>query len=105
MKAWTVDDGGYGDYGTAIVFAETRGKAKALCYHSDTFEDVEWNYLRVRRFPKYDQYYDGRAWVDFWKDEEHRVRLVRDFGWSCVEPIDSECKECPAKRWCKGEEE
>ena len=99
MKAWKVSDNN-GDYGTEIVFAETRGKARAACLHDDTFEDCEWTELRVTRFKEYDEYYDGRLKVDFWLDEEHRIRLVRDFGWSCIDPYDDCCEECTAKQWC-----
>ncbi len=100
MKAYTVSD--YcGEYGTMIVFAETAGKARqAALQFGDTFEDCEWNDLRVNRFKEYDQYYNGEAVPDFWHDEEHLIRLVRDYGWSCIEPIDECCKECPAKEWC-----
>ena len=99
MKAWTVSDNN-GEYGTVIVFAETRGKAKALCLHDDAFGDCEYTDLRVNRFKDYDKYYSGEAKPDFWLDEEHRVRLVRDYGWSCVDRIESYCEDCPAKEWC-----
>ena len=100
MKAWRVDDRN-AEYGTVIVFAPTRGKAIAIALRNDdTFEDCEWTELRAYRFPEYDKYYDGSEIVDFWYSDEHRVRLVRDFGWSCVEQIESYCEECPAKQWC-----
>ena len=99
MKAWTVSDN-HGDYGTEIVFAETRGKAIALCLHDDVFEDCEWTELYARRFKDYDRYYDGKNKVDFWLDDEHRTRLVKDFGWSCHDPITDCCIDCPAKEWC-----
>jgi len=101
MKAWMVDDNN-AEYGTSIVFAETRGKAisYALMW-IDTFEDCSWTDIRAKRFPEYDQFYDGRSEADFWNDEDHRVRLVRDFGWSCFDPIDSYCEDCPAKGWCE----
>lgn len=78
MKAWMVDDNN-AEYGTSIVFAETRGKAisYALMW-IDTFEDCSWTDMRAKRFPEYDQFYDGRSEVDFWYDDDHRVRLVRD---------------------------
>lgn len=101
MKAWTVTDNN-GECGTSIVFAETRGKARSYALQwIDTFEDCEWTDLRVRRFPEYDQYYNGKENVDFWLDDEHRVRLVRDFGWSCFEVFEYLCKDCPAKQWCE----
>ena len=100
MKAWAVSDYN-NEYGTVIAFAETRGKAKAICMNDDTFDDVGWTDLRAYRFPQYDQYYDGsKKKINFWFDDEHRVRLVRDFGWQCIDPIDSECEDCSAKQWC-----
>ena len=99
MKAWTVSDN-RGECGTEIVFAETRGKAIALCLHDDVFDDYEWTELYARRFKEYDKYYDGNSKVDFWLDDEHRIRLVKDFGWSCHDPITCYCTDCPAKEWC-----
>lgn len=99
MKAWCVSDK-YGDCGTEIVFAETRGKAISLCLHDEVFEDYEWTELYAKRFKEYDKYYEGTEKVDFWTDSEQRVRLVRDFGWSCIEGKDYYCEDCPAKEWC-----
>lgn len=101
MKAWKVSDNN-GDYGTQIVYAETAGKARALCFRDDNFDDVEWTELRVRRFKDYDQYYTGQQKPELWLDDEHRVRLVRDYGWTCHDPLYDLCVDCPAKRWCKG---
>lgn len=99
MNAYVVSDI-YGNCGTEIVFAETRGKAVALCYRDEVFEDYEWTELHARRFKAYDKYYNGENKVDFWLDEEHRTRLVKEFGWSCIDPIDSMCPDCPAQEWC-----
>lgn len=99
MKAYTVSDNN-GEYGAIIVFADTPGKARQIAMHDDTFEECEWTELRVRRFKEYDQYYEGKETADFWMDEEHRVRLVRDFGWSCIEVFERYCEDCPAKQWC-----
>lgn len=100
MKAWRVSDKN-GEYGSVIVYAETRGKARAAVFHTGYFDDCEWTDLRVSRFKEYDQYYDGVDVVDFWHDVEHRVRLVRDFGWSCIDVIESCCKDCPARQFCE----
>lgn len=104
MKAWTVSD--YrGDCPTQIVYAETAGKAKALCLWSGDFGDIEWTEFRVRRFKDYDKYYNGDPKPEFWLDDEHRVRLVRDYGWTCHDPLYSWCEDCAAKQWCfKGED-
>ena len=99
MKAWIVTDRNY-TYGCEIVFADTRGKAISLCLYDDTFGDCDFTELCARRFPKYDQYYEGDDKPDLWEDENHRIRLVRDFGWSCYEGRDSYCDNCPAKKWC-----
>ena len=105
MKAWCVSDTD-NEYGTEIVFAETRGKAKSLCMDDDVFEDCLWTDLRVKRFKEYDDYFDGKNKIDFWMEAEHRIRLVRDFGWTCMEPISEECANCPARAYCyKGSEE
>ena len=104
MKAWLVSDYNC-DYGTEMVYAETRGKAKALCMWDDTFEDCEWTQLRACRFKEYDKYYNGKAKPDFWFDNEHRIRLVRDYGWSCVEKYESYCDDCPARKWCLEDDE
>ncbi len=99
MKAWRVYNK-LDYYGSIIIFAEKRSKAiyNALQF-TDEFEDCEWTDLRARRFPEYDPYYSGRSIVDFWGDDEHRIRLVRDFGWYCFEP-DFYCEDCPAKQYC-----
>lgn len=104
MKAWRVFDK-YCECGTEIVFAETAGKAKSICLHDDNFGDYEYTELCARRFQEYDKYYDGNHKVNFWEDEEHRIILVRDFGWSCIDGIDTYCDDCPAKEWCEFWEE
>lgn len=100
MKAWTVSDKD-GEYGTVIVYAETQGKARQAVLYSDPFDFCEWTDLRVLRFKAYDQYYTGEAVPDFWHDDEHRIRLVKDYGWSCFEAFESYCKDCPARKYCE----
>ena len=100
MKAWRVFDK-YCECGTEIVFAETAGKAKSICLYDENFEEYEYTELCARRFQEYDKYYDGKRKVNFWEDEEHRIILVRDFGWSCIDGIDTYCDDCPAKEWCE----
>lgn len=100
MKAWRVFDNN-GDCGTMIVFAETRAKAMYIALQDDMFEDYTWTQITAKRFKEYDQFYDGKSVVDFWNDVDHRIRLVRDFGWSCIEEFYDLCEECPAKQWCE----
>ncbi|MCR5329599.1 MAG: hypothetical protein K6E62_00220 [Lachnospiraceae bacterium] len=105
MKAWTVSDNN-GGYGTAIIFAETRGKAISYAVNCcDTFEGYEWTDIRARRFKEWDRHYKGEPETDVWNDDEARIELVRDYGWSCVETFWEECKECPAREWCSSWEE
>lgn len=102
MKAWKVYNK-LDYYGSIIIFAEKRSKAiyNALQF-TDEFEDCEWTDMRAKRFPEYDQYYSGKSMVDVWYNDEHRIRLVRDFGWICFDPADScEAETCPAKEFCK----
>lgn len=101
MKAWTVKTKDYQDYGTLIVFAETRAKAiYAALSWTDTFDGCVWIDMSACRFPEYDQYYSGKMFVD-WDNMDDRIRLVRDFGWNCGEAIEWFCQECPAKEWCE----
>lgn len=106
IKAWKVIDK-YGDCGNNIIFAETRAKAVYIALSScDEYEDCKWTDMEARRFPEYDQYYDGKPVVD-WENPEHRTRLVRDFGWHCLDYwldeiyVNAECKTCAAKEWCE----
>ena len=100
MKAWIVLDKN-GETGAVIVYAETRGKAVSLCMNDESFEDYDYIELYAKRFKEYDKYYDGKEKVDFWNDEQHRTRLVKDFGWSCIDGKDYYCDDCPAKEWCQ----
>lgn len=83
-----------------VVFAETRGKAISLCLGREPFDDYEFTELYARRFKDYDKYYDGNDRID-WDNEEHRLRLVRDFGWACTEGKDIYCEDCCAKKHCR----
>ena len=64
----------------------------------DLADTSYWEYGNPKK--EYDQYYEGDDKPDLWEDENHRIRLVRDFGWSCYEGRDSYCNDCPAKKWC-----
>ncbi len=51
MKAWLVSDPD-GDAGSEIVYADTRGEARSI--GAQTFLDLEWTSLSVKRLPKWD---------------------------------------------------
>ena len=103
IKAWIVKDG-KGEYeGTAIVFAETAGKARCYALRNiPAFEDYSWNDMRAKRFPELDSYYKGQPEAN-WYDLEMRAILVKEFGWHCIDPIKEACQTCPARGWCKDE--
>lgn len=90
------------DYAT-IVFAENAGQAKTIAQACDCCEDARYIDIRVRRLPEADKLYKGSSEID-WYDEETRVTLVRDFGWSCFDP-SWECDTCPAKPYCHWHEQ
>ena len=55
MKAWLVRD--KDEFCATVVFAETRGKARALAMHTEVCEDVDFIDIEVRRKPQMDKYY------------------------------------------------
>ena len=104
MKAWIVSDyGGNSEY-SAVIFAETRGKAirYALDYCDGTFDSFEWTEMRAVRVPALDEFYRGKPEMD-WFDMDDRVAMVRYAGFYCsdVETVTvDKCKQCPAHFWC-----
>ena len=99
MKAWVVTDEDSYEGGSAVVFAETRGKAKILARSTSACEDAEFTRIRCRRMPEADKFYKGQQELD-WYDEEARIFLVRDMGWYCLNGKDSYCDDCSAKEYC-----
>ena len=91
-----------GDYST-IVFAENATQAKTIAQACNCCEDARYIDIRVNRVPEADKLYKGFAEID-WYDGETRIALIRDFGWSCIEPY-WECDNCPAKQYCHWHEE
>lgn len=96
MKAYKV----FTDYGegSTIVFAETRNKAKVIAISCDCCEDAKYIDIRAYRVPELDNMYKGKSEID-WYDDETRLLLVRDFGWSCID-TSWECDECKCKKYC-----
>ena len=100
MKAWfaSVKDA---DCAT-VVFAETRGKARALARCTDACEDADFTDIEVRREPQMDKYYKkGKKEMD-WENPKDRIALVKELGFRCdysyLEWED--CESCPAKKYC-----
>lgn len=72
MKAWLVRDK-YESCSAAVVFAETRGKAKAAAKSTDACEDSDFCDIEARRLPQIDKYYKDGKWEMDWNNYECEV--------------------------------
>lgn len=98
MKAWMVKEKD-GEYAT-VVFAETRGKARAFARYTDACEDADFCDIEVSRRPQLDKYYrDGKDEMDWYNDKD-RLALVKECGFQCVDMEIDQCEDCPAKEHC-----
>ena len=99
MKAWLVRVDGV--EGCEVVFAETRGKAKSIALRTDTFSEGDFCDLEVCRAPNIDRYYaDEKRFMD-WGNQEDRLALVKECGFSCVDDCFGEfCEDCLSKDYC-----
>lgn len=98
MKAYaiTVDSSDL----TAIVFAETRNKAKSIAQYTETFGYVEYIDVRAKRIPALDKYYKGKSEMD-WYNMRDRVAMVKEAGFTCSYEFETEdCEKCSARQWC-----
>ena len=101
LKAWSVTDKDDPMY-TAIVFAETRGKARKLAQSTDACEDLDFTQIRVLREPKLDEFYRGEWQMD-WCNPADRVAMVRYGNMMCSYEVDiseEKCSACSAHEWC-----
>ena len=87
------------DY-TSIVFAETKGKAKAVALKTDAWCESQFIYLQVKRCPQADSRYSGQKELD-WENPDERVFMVKELGFSCLEYIEAECENCAARKYCE----
>lgn len=96
MKAYKVwlDHG----EGSTIVFATSRNQAKMIAMSCDCCEGAAYIDISIKRIKALDSLYKGESEID-WYDPDTRLTLVRDYGWSCVEP-SWECDQCVAKKYC-----
>jgi hypothetical protein len=100
MKAWLAKD--TNECRATVVFAETRGKARALAMCTDACEDVDFVDIEVCRKPQMDKYYtEGKMEMD-WNNSKDRIALVKDCDFVCdYEYWEREdCDTCPAKEYC-----
>lgn len=100
MKAWLVKD--KDEFCATVVFAETRGKARALAMSTECCEDVRFTAIEVKRKPQMDKYYtEGKMEMD-WLNSKDRIALVKECGFICDRDCWNieDCDQCPAKEYC-----
>ena len=100
MKAWLVRE--KDEFGATVVFAETRGKAKALARSTHACEDVPYVRIEATRMEEVDKYYrPGKTELD-WQNPEDRVVLAKECGFHCdYDAFDlGDCAKCSAKEFC-----
>ena len=105
MKAWLVRE--KDEFYTTVVFAETRGKAKALALQTECCEGANFCDIEVNRTPQMDKYYtEGKREMD-WLNANDRIAIVKELGVYCSEDTFSieECDRCAAKEYCNRHEE
>ena len=99
-KAWIVRENG--EPYAAVVFAETRGKARALAQLTDACDYVDFVNIEVRIIKDADKYYKpGKRELD-WDNADDRIALVKDCGFACDHEFRNmdKCAVCPAKDFC-----
>lgn len=99
-KAWLVRE--TGEFQATVVFAETRGKARARAMHTDACEDVDFTNIEVYRLKEADKYYKPGKQELYWCNAEDRIAMVKDCGFTCIPDAHcaEECEHCPAKDLC-----
>ena len=100
MKAWLVRQ--KDEFCATVVFAETRGKARALALRTDACEGADWLDIDVHRSPNLDKYYvEGKREMD-WFNKNDRIALVKDGGFVCDPDYweMEDCDACSAKDYC-----
>lgn len=100
MKAWLVRE--KDEQCCSVVFAETRGKARALARRTDACEDADFCNIEVHRMPEADKCYKDGKWEMDWDNPEDRLVLVRDCGFTCDYDAFGlgYCEECRAREFC-----
>ena len=100
MKAWLVRE--KDEFCATVVFAETRGKARAVALSTDCCEDAKFTDIEVSRMPQADKCYkEGKREMD-WDNPQDRIVLVKDCSFHCSKDIFDieDCEICPAKEYC-----
>ena len=101
MKAWLVRN--KYEFRATVVFAETRGKARAMAMRTEACEDSDFLDIEVTRTPQMDKYYTKNKREMDWFNSKDRIALVKDCGFRCCDDVFDveECELCPAKKYCE----
>ncbi len=100
MKAWLISSDSIDD--NMVVFSDKRGQAVQIAKGvNHRFDDIDFTAIRAKRLPLIDKYYvKNKRYLD-WQDEDDRLILVKECGFTCIELADeSECTHCIANDWC-----
>ena len=98
MKAWLVRE--KDEFCATVVFAETRGKARAMAMYTETCENADFLDIEVHRKPQMDKYYvEGKKEMD-WFNSKDRIALVKDCNFTCGDDYKDDCETCSAKEYC-----
>ena len=98
MKAWLVCE--KDEFGAAVVFAETRGKAKVLARSTGACEDASFLDIEAHRVPHMDKYYtEGKKEMD-WFTLKDRIALITECGFYCEDATKEKCEDCLAIDYC-----
>ena len=99
MKAWLIHEND--TESCEVIFAETRGKAKSMALTTDTFSECDFCNLKVCRVRNIDKYYtNGKRCMD-WDNQQDRLALVKECGFSCSDECFGEfCEDCLSKDYC-----
>lgn len=100
MKAWQVR-GKDEDCGSYIVFADTRNEARKKAQFTQACENDKYIDIIAKRLPMLDDMEDYKPKSNPWLNDEIRTILVRDYGWSCLEPVYADCETCCVREYCR----
>lgn len=98
MKAWLVRE--KDEFCATVVFAETRGKARAFARYTSACDGADFCDIEVHRLPCADKYYkEGKEEMD-WGNPQDRIALVKELNFACEYAEIEDCMECAAKEFC-----
>ena len=100
MKAWLVRT--KDEFYATVVFAETRGKARAIAMQTEACQYADFCEIEVYRQKSMDKYYTKSKTEMNWCNTNDRIALVKECGFFCGDDYFdlNDCEDCPAKDYC-----